>query len=52
MAGIAPRKATKVEFDSMAPQIVDPEATTWVMRGGNFAVVANGRLGSSRNCRT
>src|SRR5215469_13286802 len=28
-----------VEFDRMAPQIVDPKATPRVTRGGNFAVV-------------
>jgi hypothetical protein len=52
VAGIAVRKATKIEFDRMAPQVVDPEATAWVTRGGNFAVAVNGRFGSSRNCRT
>ena len=52
MAGIAARKATKVEFDRMAPQIVDPKATTWVTCGGNFVVVAKGRFSSSQNCKT
>jgi hypothetical protein len=41
MTGIAVRKATKAEFDKMAPQIVHPKATTWITRGGNFAVVVS-----------
>ncbi|MBV8841076.1 MAG: hypothetical protein JO000_31440 [Alphaproteobacteria bacterium] len=41
MTGIPARKATKAEFDQMAPQVVDPKATTWVTRGGNFAVVVS-----------
>ena len=41
VTGTTARKATKSEFDKMAPQIVDPKATTWITRGGNFAVVVS-----------
>lgn len=41
MTGTAARKATKSEFDKMAPQIADPKATTWITRGGNFAIVVS-----------
>lgn len=41
MTGSVARKATKAEFDRMAPQIADPKAKTWITRGGNFAVVVS-----------
>jgi hypothetical protein len=41
MTAIAARKATKSEFDKMAPQIADAKAATWITRGGNFAVVVS-----------
>ena len=41
MTGTAARRATKSEFDRMAPQIVDRGVTTWITRGGNFAVVVS-----------
>jgi hypothetical protein len=41
MATTKPRKATKAEFDKMAPQITAPKAKTWITRGGNFAVVVS-----------
>src|SRR6201999_3627351 len=41
MAGTAARKATKAEFDTMGPQGVTPRETTWVTRGGNFAVMVS-----------
>jgi len=41
MTGTAARRATKSEFDKMAPQIAGPRASTWITRGGNFAVVVS-----------
>jgi mannose-6-phosphate isomerase-like protein (cupin superfamily) len=41
MTGTAARKATKSEFDKMAPQIAGPKASTWITRGGHFAVVVS-----------
>ncbi|MDO9414054.1 MAG: hypothetical protein Q7T81_15905 [Pseudolabrys sp.] len=35
------RKATKVEFGKIAPQIAEAGAKTWVTRGGNFAVLVS-----------
>jgi hypothetical protein len=52
MAGIAARKATKVEFGRMAPQVVDPNATTWGHARRQFRRRGERPLGSSRNCRT
>ena len=41
MTAIVARKATKSEFDKMAPQVADPKATTWITRAGNFAVAVS-----------
>lgn len=41
MTGTAARKATKIEFHKIAPQIADARAKTWITRGGNFAVVVS-----------
>src|SRR5215468_8705436 len=41
MAGTAARKATKAEFDTMAPQVVAPKIRTWITRGGNFAILVS-----------
>lgn len=41
MTATAARKATKIEFHKIAPQIADSKAKTWITRGGNFAVVVS-----------